>query len=93
MRKPRTREATEREIVQSIHALKESLDERNSYERFWISSAHSFTRGVFYGLGALAAVAIVMPFVVWFLTSIAWPPIVAGFVTRVIDQIDRVERR
>ena len=53
----------------------------------------SFVKGIAYGLGALTAAAIVAPFVVWFLQSVAWPPVIANFVTDVIHQMEQVSPR
>ena len=50
----------------------------------------SFVKGIAYCLGALTAAAIVVPFVVWFLQSVAWPPVIADFVTDVIRQMEPV---
>lgn len=48
----------------------------------------SFVGGIMYAIGALVVVAIVIPFVVSFLQSIPWPPLVADFVTKVISQME-----
>ncbi|MDD5055852.1 MAG: DUF5665 domain-containing protein [Candidatus Peribacteraceae bacterium] len=53
----------------------------------------SFVKGIAYGLGALTAAAIVTPFIVWFLQSVAWPPVIADFVTDVIHQMGPVSPR
>ncbi|MBP9773780.1 MAG: hypothetical protein KBD00_04075 [Candidatus Peribacteraceae bacterium] len=53
----------------------------------------SFLAGVMSASGALVVVAIVIPFVLVFLQSIQWPPLVAQFVTQVIFQIEQAGRR
>ena len=55
--------------------------------------ALSFLKGVVSALGAIAAVVIVMPLIVWALRSVQWPPLLSGFVTQIIDQIEQSNRQ
>ncbi|HRH93644.1 MAG TPA: hypothetical protein PKV72_03890 [Candidatus Peribacteria bacterium] len=52
----------------------------------------SFLNGMLSVLGALAAVAIVVPILVWFLRGVQWPPLIDAFVQRMIIQIDERQR-
>ncbi|MFA5800471.1 MAG: hypothetical protein WC840_05970 [Candidatus Peribacteraceae bacterium] len=55
--------------------------------------ALSFLKGVLSALGALAVLVIVTPLVVWFLREIQWPPIIEDIVSKVILQIEQVNRQ
>ncbi len=79
----------DRELIESIQLLQAAVQENTRYERLGLSTAYSLLKGVAYGLGALLAVAIVAPFFLWFMSSIAWPPIIANFVNQVIDHVQQ----
>ncbi len=49
----------------------------------------AFLKGVASALGAIATVVIIMPLVVWILQHVAWPPVIADIVTRVIHQLEQ----
>jgi hypothetical protein len=55
--------------------------------------ALSFLRGVVSTIGAIVTVVIVMPMIVWALKSVDWPPILAGVMTKAIDQIEQSSRQ
>ena len=57
------------------------------------SLAISFLKGVTSALGALAAVIIVTPIIIWTLQSVAWPPLIADLVAKVILQYEQVNRQ
>ena len=48
----------------------------------------TYIRGIVYGLGALTAVAIVVPLLVWILQRIAGVPVFGDFVTNIIDRVE-----
>lgn len=93
----KTTPVSDKELINTILDLNASIKavqhDINHYGRLSTGTFQSFIKGIAYGLGALVAVAIVTPFVVWFLGSIAWPPIVAGFVSNVISQIQQQDYR
>lgn len=84
------------DLVAEVVALKEvlmSVDQ--SYRRTHQarrSLALSFLQGTASALGAIATVVIVMPALVWTLRSVEWPPIVSGFIAKVINQIEQSNR-
>jgi hypothetical protein len=51
--------------------------------------AMAFLKGVATALGALVTVIIITPFIVWSLQRIAWPPLIAEIVARVILQYEQ----
>lgn len=73
-----------RELRQSVDATKTAID---YYGNLSTGIFQSFVKGIAYGLGALVAVAIVIPLVVWALSSVAWPPLIAGFISQIIAHI------
>ena len=52
----------------------------------------TYVRGIVYGLGALTAVAIVIPLMVSVLHHISWVPIVGDFVQKVVTRIELQQR-
>lgn len=49
----------------------------------------AFLKGVATTLGAIATVVIIMPLFVWTLQHVAWPPVIADIVSRVIHQLEQ----
>ena len=90
--------------LKHMHELKDSLDELHEtmlllpdqYKWVFRPGRHlwfSFAKGIAYGLGLLAAVAIVVPLCVALLREINWVPIVGDFVAEVAERIERVNSR
>jgi hypothetical protein len=52
----------------------------------------SYLRGIAVGLGALTLVAIVIPFLLWFMREIQWVPLVGDFVTRVAERVENAQQ-
>lgn len=79
-------------IIASLTELRESVDftrhEIATHRRLYRSVFSSFLKGIAYGLGALTAAALVIPIVLWLLSAVAWPPIIAGFVSDVVSQLE-----
>lgn len=76
--------------VRSLHAfLRDAKSEQDWHRHPLRVMFLSFSKGIAYGLGAIAAVAIVAPIVLWFLQAVSWPPIIANIVTQVIHQMER----
>lgn len=57
------------------------------------SLAMSFLMGVASALGALATVVIITPLIGLFLQNVAWPPLIADLVAKVIIQYEQVNRQ
>ena len=74
-----------RELREEIVHIRQEYRRNNQTRR---SLALSFLKGTTSALGAIAAVVIVMPAIVWALRLVEWPPIFSGFVDRVIQQIE-----
>ena len=49
----------------------------------------NYVRGIVYGLGALTAVAIVIPLIVWMLNRISWVPVLGDFVTNIVERVEQ----
>ncbi|NOS67722.1 MAG: hypothetical protein HOO67_05160 [Candidatus Peribacteraceae bacterium] len=49
----------------------------------------TYLRGIVYGLGALTAAVVVIPFVVWVLQKLPWVPIVGDFVNGVVERVQQ----
>lgn len=79
-------------IIASLMELRESVDftrlELTTHRRLYRSVFSSFLKGIAYGLGALTAAALVIPIVLWLLSAVAWPPIIAGLVSDVVSQLE-----
>ena len=51
----------------------------------------TYVRGIVYGLGALTAVAIVVPLIVSMLHQVEWVPIVGDFVERIVLRVEQAQ--
>ena len=79
-----------KDLQRSVEHAKEEISLSNQFPRNLLSS---FLKGVMYGIGTLTVIAVLIPFGLWFLQSIHWPPLVADFITQVIEQVDRADHR
>ena len=55
--------------------------------RLYRSMLSSFLKGIAYGLGAMTAAVLVIPIILWFLSAIAWPPLIADFISDIITEL------
>ena len=84
-------------LSDEVRELRESVEK--AYDAFRLNNqvrrtlAMSFLKGVTSAIGALVAVVIVTPLVIWTIQQIAWPPIIAGIVSKVILQYDQVNHQ
>jgi hypothetical protein len=53
----------------------------------------TYIRGITYGLGAITAVVIVVPMLIWMLHRFEWVPVVGDFVTNVIERVENQQNR
>lgn len=53
----------------------------------------TYMKGIAYGLGALTAVALILPVLLSLLQQVAWVPIAGDFVQRVIHQLESSQGR
>ncbi|PIR48647.1 hypothetical protein COU80_02990 [Candidatus Peregrinibacteria bacterium CG10_big_fil_rev_8_21_14_0_10_55_24] len=51
-----------------------------------------FLRGVFYGLGILVAIAIIIPIVIQILHSVQWVPLLGDFLIEVIERMEQASQ-
>ena len=51
--------------------------------------ALTYLRGIVYGLGAITAVVIVIPLLVWMLQQIHWVPIIGDFVDKILVRVEQ----
>ncbi len=81
------------ELLHVVHELKQSVEvirrETVLMNDFKWGMANAFLRGVAYALGALMAVAIIVPVFLWFLRGIEWPPLIGGVISNIIEYIDQ----
>jgi hypothetical protein len=53
----------------------------------------SFLQGFVSAFGAMVAVVIVIPLVLWTLQAVSWPPIINGVISMIIYQMEQVNRQ
>ena len=53
----------------------------------------TYLKGIVYGLGALTAVAIIIPLLVSMLQKVSWVPLVGDFVKEVGERIEETQKR
>lgn len=77
--------------VQNEIFLARKLYRKKNQVRYVLSLA--FLRGVFSAVGAMIAVAIVIPMIVFALRSIQWPEIISGFISTIVSQMEQTSPR
>ncbi len=70
-----------KELRSSVEVLHRTFKLNSQFRR---SLSRSFLAGVVSAIGAMVAVVIVTPLIVWTVQRIAWPPIIADLVAEVI---------
>ncbi len=53
----------------------------------------TYLRGIVYGLGALTAVVVVIPVILWGMRKVEWVPVIGDFVSKVVTQVEMVQPR
>ncbi|MDP7069366.1 MAG: DUF5665 domain-containing protein [Candidatus Peribacteraceae bacterium] len=48
-----------------------------------------FIRGIVYGLGIVVAVALVLPFIIYLLSTIDWIPFIGDFVSEIAERMQQ----
>ena len=85
----------QRELVRSVDALRTTMETvPNEYGHLFHPGKHLFytyIKGIVYGLGALTAVAIIIPLLVWFLQQVQWVPLVGDFLHQVLLRIEETQ--
>ncbi|MCB9808274.1 hypothetical protein H6770_03370 [Candidatus Peribacteria bacterium] len=78
----------EDDLASIIHMLNDNVQYLASLQetaRFlWVA----FLRGIMYGLGIIVAFAIVVPIILWLLSTINWIPFIGDIVTEIITRIE-----
>lgn len=77
--------------VQNEIFLARKLYRKKNQVRYLLSMA--FLRGVFSAIGAMIAVAIVIPVVVLALRSIQWPEIISDVISVIVTQMEQTNRQ
>lgn len=85
---PNDTASSEVRLRKSIDKLTKSVSEmehlRTPKTFFW-----TFLRGIVYGLGLITAAAIVIPVIVLLLRSVEWLPLLGGFISDIINNIEQ----
>lgn len=88
---------SDKALEDALHGLQQSVDRIPKEFEYVINPGKhlllNYVRGIVYGLGALTAVAIVIPLLVWMLHHIAWVPVIGDFVTNVVERVELQQRR
>jgi len=90
-----TPSSEEKKLVQSIQHLEKSMSRLPKQFAYVLDPGKNFfiayLRGIFYGLGALTAFAILIPVIVWLLQWIEWIPLLGEFVSAVIVRVQQLQ--
>lgn len=78
-----------KEVTDLKWAIVHSAETLKRYHQARRQLSLSFLKGVASALGAMVAVVIVIPLVLFALQSISWPPIINGIVSTIIHQIEQ----
>ncbi len=79
-----------KELRMSVDTLQRVFRQSNQFRR---ALSRSFLSGVVSAIGAMVAVVIVTPMIVWSVQRIAWPPLIAELVAKVIFQYEQMNRQ
>ena len=82
-RSPVPRGDTTERLVQSVDALRRRMEKTAKR-----SIALSFLQGLAYGMGFFVAIALFSTFIVWAMQSVNWPPLIAEFLAKVLEQME-----
>ncbi len=75
------------------HTL-EQLERRLSTQTRWRPTLmRAFFTGIFTALGAMAAVAVVVPMLVWMLRGVHWPPLLDTIIEPVIQRVEQNQQQ
>ena len=94
MAKHATKKSAETELIEELRQLRQTVNKLpKDFEVIIHPGKHLFLnymRGIVYGLGALTAVAIVIPVIISLLRHVEWVPLLGDLVTRIILQVESV---
>jgi len=83
------------ELIDSLEDIERALKAIPAeYDYIFSPGKHiffSYLRGMVQALGALTAVVIVIPFIIWFMSKIAWVPLLGDFVGRISARVEQTQ--
>lgn len=92
MPKNKHSDGSDRELIESIKRLTKTLESLpTDYDHVFHPGKHlfyTFFKAIVYGLGLLAAAAIVVPFMLAMLRGIEWVPLIGDFVTDIANRVE-----
>jgi hypothetical protein len=81
------------ELIDSLEDIERALKAIPAeYDYIFSPGKHllfSYLRGMIQALGALTAVVIVIPFIIWIMTNISWVPLIGDFVADIQERIEQ----
>lgn len=96
MVKHRSSSASPQELTRAMDRLEHALKRLpREFEYVLHPKKHLFityVRGIVYGLGAITAVAVLIPIIAWMLHSVAWVPLIGDFVSKVATRVENVQQ-
>lgn len=88
--------ATQKRLERSIQELNKTakmLPHELGYPRHVLKKLlYTFLKGVAYGLGAIVAVAIIIPLFIAFLRSANWVPMIGDFISDIAIQMEQAQK-
>lgn len=86
----------EAKLTRSIDELRKTIEHLpGEYGYLLQPSRHlffSYLRGIVAGLGAITAVAIVIPVMLWILHGIQWVPLLGDFVAGIATHVEQAQK-
>ena len=79
-----------KELRISVDSLSFIVKQTSQFRR---ALSRSFLTGVVSAIGAMVAVVIVTPLVIWSVQRVVWPPLIAELVAKVIFQYEQMNRQ
>lgn len=88
----KTTASSDESLAQSMRNLDMHMEKLAQFykpQRFlWLG----FIRGIVYGLGIVVAIAIVLPIILWLLSTIDWIPYIGDLVSEIISRMESAQR-
>jgi hypothetical protein len=87
-----TKESDQKGLVKTMRSLDLHMKKLAGYYEphryLWMG----FLRGIVYGLGIIVAIALVLPLLLWLLSSIDWIPFIGDIVSDIVLRMEGAQR-
>lgn len=86
------KEPESKNIVKTMKSLDKHMELLASHYQPQRYICMAFVRGIFYGLGIIVSIAIVLPFLLAILSTIDWIPYLGDLISEIVYRIESAQR-